>query len=139
LTDSRTGIAFNDAALSLICGLALLLAVRAAYTLAVGHVPDTLLLDGSDPIARLALARFLLFAVIVAPLALLLLWPLARRAVQRDLIVAIPGASCATVLFVLIEHAQSFDPFPMWFNVARALLLFTAFPAALLLWWKLLR
>ncbi|MBW3567291.1 MAG: hypothetical protein KY410_04910 [Proteobacteria bacterium] len=135
----NTYSSFNDNALSLICGLALLLAVRAAYDVGVGYLPDTLLISGVDPMTRLALARFVLFAVIVTPLALILSWPLARHAVRRDLVVAMPGASCAAVLFALMEQWLPFDPFPMWFTVARAIFLFAIFPAALLMWWRLLR
>lgn len=130
---------FNDNALSLICGLALLLAVRAAYDIGVGYLPDTLLISGIDPITRLALARFVLFAVVVTPLAMLLAWPLARHAGRRDLVVAMPGASCATMLFILLEYWQPFDPFPMWFIVARSIFLFAIFPVALLTWWRMLR
>lgn len=139
MADSNMKNDFNDTVLSLICGLALLLAVRAAYALGVNYVPDSFLMEGLDPIARLALARFILFILITAPLAFLLVWPLARHATHRDLVVAMPGASCAAILFLLMQHWQHFDPFPIWFSVARAIALFALFPAALLAWWRMLR
>lgn len=139
MTGSNMKSDFNDTALSLICGLALLLAVRATYGFGVDHVPDSFLMDGIDPIARLALARFILFIIIAVPLAMLLSWPLARHATRRDVVIAMPGASCAAILFLLMQQWQQFDPFPMWFTVARAIALFALFPMALLAWWRMLR
>lgn len=137
VADSNMKNDFNDTALSLICGLAFLLAVRATYAFGVNYVPDSFLMEGLDPIARLAFARFILFIIITVPLALLLVWPLARHATRRELVVAMPGASCAAILFLLMQHWQQFDPFPMWFTVARAIALFALFPAALLAWWRM--
>ena len=139
MTNSSIGNDFNDTALSLVCGLAMLLTVRATYAFVVDYVPDTFLMEGLDPIARLALARFILFMIVAAPLAMLMAWPLARHATRRELVVAMPGASCAAILFLLMQHWQQFDPFPLWFSVSRALALFALFPAALLVWWRALR
>lgn len=139
LPDSSMKNDFNDTALSLICGLALLLSVRAAYAFGVDYVPDSFVMDGLDPIARLALVRFILFLVIAVPFSLMLAWPLARHASRRQLVVAMPGASCAAILFLLMQQWQQFDPFPWWFTVSRAIALFALFPAALLVWWRMLR
>lgn len=126
----------NDSLLSLLTGLALLIVVRAAYTLSVDYIPDALLIDGSYPLARLALARFLLFTLLVAALALPLCWPLARHAKDRALNVALPGATCALVLFLLLERVLQFDPFPGWLDLARGAVLFAAVPLATRSWWR---
>lgn len=127
----------NDALLSLLCGVALLGAVRVAYALAVGIVPDASLIAGNDPLARLAIARLVLFAVLVVPLALLLAWPLATHAMRKSVDTALPGAACGAVLFLLLEWAMpQAHPFPRWMDIARAIVLFAALPLGAVFWWR---
>lgn len=134
---TRLRDALNDTLLSLLCGIALLVVVRAAYQLSVGWLPDPWLMAGDDPLARLALARLVLFGAIVVAFAMPLAWPLARHAARRDLNAALPGAACAAVLFVLLETVLDTHPFPRWMDHARALLLFAALPVATCAWWRL--
>lgn len=125
--------------LSLLCGLALLGSTRFVYAFAVVQLPDTQLMTGTDPMMRLALARLLLFTFIVVVIALVIALPLHRLRDRPGLLFAMPGASCAAMLFVLLEQWQRFDPFPAWFTVARAVALFIALPVTLFLWRRTLR
>ena len=121
--------------LSLLCGVALLLVVRFAYALGVVLLPDVWLMDGLDPLARLAFARLLLFAVLTAVVVLPLSWPLARHAATRSLHVTFAGAACAAALFLLLESMQP-QPFPRWLGFAQAAVLFTALPLGVRFWWR---
>ncbi|HEX7029746.1 MAG TPA: hypothetical protein VF254_04060 [Gammaproteobacteria bacterium] len=125
----------NDMLLSLLTGIALLIAVRAAYALSVDYIPDALLIAGSYPLARLAFARLLLFAVLAAAIALPLCWPLAEHAKNKVLNTALPGSACALVLFLLLERLQ-LDPFPAWLDFACGAVLFVALPLATNFWWR---
>lgn len=126
----------NDVLLSVLTGLVLLITVRAAYALSVDYIPDALLIDGSNPLGRLAFARFLLFSALVAILALPLCWPLAHHAKNKVLNSTLPGAACALVLFLLLERVVHFDPFPSWLDFSRGAMLFAAMPFASAFWWR---
>ncbi|HEX7047329.1 MAG TPA: hypothetical protein VF275_07145 [Gammaproteobacteria bacterium] len=126
----------NDILLSLLTGIALLVTVRAGYALSVDYLPDAWLMDGSHPLARLAIARFLLFSALVAILALPLCWPLAEHAKNKIVNTALPGAACALVLYLLLERLQRLDPFPWWLDFACGAVLFVALPLAVQCWWR---
>lgn len=130
----------NDTLLSIFCGLALLVTVRAGNTWLVSYLPDEWLFLRSwswlSPLDRLALARLFLFLPIVAVGAILLSWPLAHHASKRDYALTMPGAACAAVVYFLATQASGYHPYPIWLDVVRALLLFAAFPAATWLWWR---
>lgn len=131
-----TRASINDIFLSLLTGIALLITVRAAYALSVDYIPDALLMDGGHPLARLAFARFLLFTILVAILALPLCWPLAKHAATRVLNTTVPGAACALALYLMFEFAQRWDPFPMWLDLACGTVLFAGLPLATNFWWR---
>lgn len=124
----------SDYLLSLLCGVALLLVTRFVYDFAVILVPDTWLILGADPLARLAFARLLLFAVLAMLVALPLSWSFARHAATRSTHVIIAGAACATALFLLLETVQP-HPFPRWLDFAKAAILFAVLPLGVYLWW----
>lgn len=129
--------AINDILLSLLSGIALLIVVRAAYGLSVGWLPDLWLMNGDNPLARLAFARLVLFTMLVAVCALPLSWPLAKHAASRNLNAALPGAACAALLFLLLETAFPAGPFPRWLAFACTTVLFAALPAGTMVWWRL--
>lgn len=128
--------ALNGTLLSLLSGLALLATANAGFDLLVPFVPDRILLGGDYPLLRVALARLTIYALIVAVLALVLTWPLGRHGPRRDLSVALPGAACAAVLSWLLAQVGAVHPFPVWYDPARALILFVALPSAAAFWWR---
>lgn len=131
-----TRATLNDVLLSLLCGVLLLAASRALFAVLVGHVPDAWLIQAGNPLLFLSLARLALFALVVAAIALPLGWLLARHASQREVTTALPGAACAAVLYFLLERARLLEPFPLWLDVARALVLLVALPLASRAWWR---
>lgn len=128
--------ALNDVLLSLLSGIALLIVVRAAYAASVSYLPDAWLMEGGNPLARLAAARLLLFAALVAFCALPMAWPLARHAASKTPNTALPGAACASLLFLLLEFAFPAGPFPRWLEFGCAAVLFVALPLATRFWWR---
>lgn len=142
MISSRLRTELGDALLSIMCGLALLVAARALNTFVLPLLPDDLRLltfaGWWSPLDRLAVSRLLLFIPVVAVLAPLLTWPLAQHASRRDIVIALPGAACAAVLFFLLARTNAHYPFPLWLDIGRGLLLALALLVSVLAWWRYL-
>lgn len=132
MTEKRSDV--QDFLLAIACGVVLALVVRAGFSILLPSLSIERALDGGNPLQRIAVMRLVVFALLVLVAGLLCAWPLARYARNADPVVVMPGASCAAVLYVLIETAVAFDPFPTWYIVVRATLVFLALPAAFMFW-----
>lgn len=127
---------WRDAFESLFAGATCLAAVVFLYWNLVVLLPDGMFLRSHDPLGTLAAIRLALFL----PLALLTGWAIAfgyrRIAARPGLVNLLPGAAFAASLFVLIEVRWVQAPFPAWFVLMRALILFAALPVG---WWLVAR
>ena len=120
----------RDTAVALVFGLLLLMLALSAYQTGMSFwVDEVHFFTGSNPLAQVAAARLLLFALCALPAGLLFGWIYLRVSATARLDILISGASLSAFLFLLMQDARGFDPMPWWFDVTRAALLFLAMPA----------
>lgn len=127
---------FRDAVDSLLAGATFLAVVMFLYWNLAGLLPDEMFLRSIDPLGKLATIRLALFLPLALASAVAVTFGYKRMAANPGMANLLPAAAFATSLFVLIEVRWIHSPFPLWFMLLRAVILFGALPFG---WWLIER
>ena len=127
---------FRDAMDSLLAGATFLAVLMFLYWNLAALLPDEIFLRSIDPLGKLATIRLALFLPLALASSVAVACGYKRMAANPGMANLLPAAAFATSLFVLIEVRWIHSPFPPWFLLLRAAILFGALPFG---WWLLAR